>query len=67
MALNSQLQIMIIDGGVIDPLIFLLQNDSLKVKEAALECLASVCNNHYQTVSAISLMKGIFEILKYRS
>jgi hypothetical protein len=66
MALNSQLQIMILDGGVVDPLIILLQNESLKVKEAALECLASVCNNQYQTVSAISLMKSIFKILKYR-
>jgi hypothetical protein len=54
---------MILDGGVVDSLILLLHHESLKVKEAALECLASVCNNQYQTVSAISLMKSIFRDL----
>lgn len=58
MALDSQIQVMILDGGIIEPLILLLQNESLKAKEAALECLAGVCHHQYQTVSAISLMKS---------
>ena len=49
---------MILDGGVIEPLIVLLQNDSFKCKEAALEALASICAQQYQTVLEISSLKS---------
>lgn len=58
---STSIQSLILDIGGIEPLILLLQNDSLKSKEAALEALGSVCFKRYQTVSEISLLKSIFK------